>query len=526
MKVKNKNLFFRYLVSISIVSLLIFVGLFFVEYSAERSTIERTVEADLRAYSINIDNQVASMAMSIFLLEDIVLNDDSLVLDNEHLTFKSIESKETLQNDMYAWIDNQSIFDQARIIDIEGHEIVRVNYNNGDPSIVADEDLQDKSDRYYFINSIGMEPDELYFSVLDLNIENGEIEYVDGEPKVMLRVAKTIFNEDGEQLGLLIVNYLADILFDDEETYEGEFSSFDVINNDGYYLHSLYEVKLFGFMYEDEESLKETYSNYYNFDVSEIDFSGIEQVTVNTSFFTAYKIDSVSLSETIMSSDFDSYGVINDNGPIYIITHVNLLDTDTIQSMLWRYAVIGIITIVLIFAVSKLLDEMNYAKKQSLLVLEYTATHDGLTGVLNRQEITKKMNYFLSRKEPFCILFIDLDYFKEVNDTFGHNVGDAVLTEVAKRLKLMVRETDYVARLGGDEFLVVLHNNSSKSVLIEKKIALEKEIKKPIIVGEHTCFIGASIGTTRSDGSKSLEALLHEGDSAMYEQKKINKKRT
>ncbi len=152
------------------------------------------------------------------------------------------------------------------------------------------------------------------------------------------------------------------------------------------------------------------------------------------------------------------------------------------------------------------------------------AFHDALTGLPNRILFEDRLEQAVRRsyrhQKKIVLLFIDLDDFKGVNDTFGHSYGDILLQEVAKRLSASVRENDTVARLGGDEFTVILEDVKSRydPTVIAKKII--KNLEDPIVIKEHETFIGASIGIAiYPDDGRDAETLIKNADVAMYKAK-------
>ncbi|WP_320174428.1 PAS domain S-box protein [Maridesulfovibrio sp.] len=172
------------------------------------------------------------------------------------------------------------------------------------------------------------------------------------------------------------------------------------------------------------------------------------------------------------------------------------------------------------------------ARKNAEEKIRYLATHDALTGLpslrLARDRITQA-GLLAKRKSMFAaILFIDLDGFKNVNDTLGHDAGDELLRETARRLNSCVREMDTVARIGGDEFLVVLNELRSKSdagVIADKMI---KSISAPFSYMGNEVFVGASIGISLwcpQEKSSCADELIKKADSAMYSVKKSGKNR-
>lgn len=161
--------------------------------------------------------------------------------------------------------------------------------------------------------------------------------------------------------------------------------------------------------------------------------------------------------------------------------------------------------------------------KEVQLKTEFSATHDYLTRLPNRTLLADRLDHALAEARrangQFALLFIDLDEFKDVNDTFGHHVGDSLLVSVAHRLQACVRDVDTLARLGGDEFAVLLSPCDSEIAgSIGRRIATE--LSRPFPVARRNHSISASIGIALypSDGG-SATALLRCSDSAMYHAK-------
>ena len=169
-------------------------------------------------------------------------------------------------------------------------------------------------------------------------------------------------------------------------------------------------------------------------------------------------------------------------------------------------------------------------KKQSEELIWKQANFDMLTGLPNRrmfrdrlaQEIKKERRAGLS----LALLFIDLDHFKEVNDTHGHLVGDDLLIEVARRIRECTRDSDTVARLGGDEFTVILtqlEDSKFAEVVAQKIINCMAE---PFVLGEDVVYVSASIGITLyPDDAIEVEQLLKNADQAMYAAKNMGRSR-
>ncbi len=159
-------------------------------------------------------------------------------------------------------------------------------------------------------------------------------------------------------------------------------------------------------------------------------------------------------------------------------------------------------------------------------LLEHQALHDELTGLANRllfQDRLKKSILSGQRQaSSFSIILIDLDQFKLVNDSLGHNVGDLLLREIARRLKNNVRKMDTVARLGGDEFVIILDSIGNEQV-IKFAEKLVKVIAEPFLLARNEIEIGISMGISSypEHGHDSI-TLVNRADMAMYEAKRKN----
>ena len=162
--------------------------------------------------------------------------------------------------------------------------------------------------------------------------------------------------------------------------------------------------------------------------------------------------------------------------------------------------------------------------RQRTFHLEHEANHDALTGLANRnlfQDRLEQAIYSATRNQSLlALVFVDLDGFKLINDTEGHEAGDEVLRAISKRLKASVRENDTVARMGGDEFVLILVNQPSLRFTLRMIERLRESISKPVLAGRKELNIGASIGVSvfPHDGLSGNE-LLHAADAAMYHAK-------
>jgi diguanylate cyclase (GGDEF)-like protein len=170
------------------------------------------------------------------------------------------------------------------------------------------------------------------------------------------------------------------------------------------------------------------------------------------------------------------------------------------------------------------LDKTHTELNQQKDHFSYKAHHDVLTNLPNRALFNDRLEQAITKarrhKEEFALFFIDLDHFKQINDTLGHEMGDEVLKFFAKRLNDSVRTEDTIARIGGDEFMVIMESLQTPeaiSVVANKIVSI---VKEPIVLGEETLHLGTSIGiSVYPQNGETAEVLLKNADTAMYKAK-------
>ena len=170
--------------------------------------------------------------------------------------------------------------------------------------------------------------------------------------------------------------------------------------------------------------------------------------------------------------------------------------------------------------VSRLLQANRVEKRVKEL-----AYHDPLTGLPNRSKLMQDLRLILNRAKldnsNFAVLFLDLDHFKNINDSLGHNIGDLLLKAVADRLQSAVRESDFVARLGGDEFTVILENVEGPEAIGTIAQNICSSLSNPFVFIQQKMFVTASVGiSVYPDDGDDVNALLKHADLAMFSAKK------
>lgn len=170
------------------------------------------------------------------------------------------------------------------------------------------------------------------------------------------------------------------------------------------------------------------------------------------------------------------------------------------------------------------LEDLARAFDERTLNLQHQAEHDSLTQLPNRVLFIDRLDQAIQLSKRFkhqlAVLFIDLDRFKEVNDSFGHDMGDELILSVAKRIEMSLSSADSVARFGGDEFVVLINQVDDENRLLQSVQAILELFKQPFNIREFQLFTTCSIGiATYPDSGDGVSGLLKNADAAMYKAK-------
>lgn len=183
----------------------------------------------------------------------------------------------------------------------------------------------------------------------------------------------------------------------------------------------------------------------------------------------------------------------------------------------------ALVLVVLLTVVVVLLAALNHKRLQALRRLAEERLHDALTGLPQRGLFSFRLDAALARQrrtgQPLTVLYCDLDGFKHVNDTLGHNAGDQLLVAVARRLRAVTRDEDFVARLGGDEFALIIEGADAAEVR-EVVARLLGCVQQPVPVGTQVVQPRISVGAAVLQDAGRADDLLREADMAMYQAKK------
>lgn len=182
---------------------------------------------------------------------------------------------------------------------------------------------------------------------------------------------------------------------------------------------------------------------------------------------------------------------------------------------------------------TRLMDEIERLQRESerlrgrIRQLEDLADTDALLPIFNRRAFTRELMREIAladrHREPMSLVFIDLNGFKAINDTYSHAAGDAVLVHVASLLRSSVRESDIVGRLGGDEFGVILHRSEYEPAVIKARSLAARIAQTPTHYEGHSLAVGAAAGVVAWRKGETAEDVLGRADAAMYAHKRCGR---
>ncbi|HIP52642.1 MAG TPA: PAS domain-containing sensor histidine kinase [Chromatiales bacterium] len=219
-------------------------------------------------YATERVSRESSEALNVGLAQRMIKSDLKAVVSDleflvEHVERQGIfemptsEQLERIGLEFLVFAEKKGLYDQIRYLDREGMEVVRINYNDGHPTILLPDELQDKSSRYYFKEAIRLSRHAIYVSPLDLNIESGKIEY---PLKPMMRFGTPIFDSQGNKRGIVLLNYLGDRLIDDFTHAAANIADhIELVNQDGYWLSSPDPRNNWGFMLGNDNTFEKRY---------------------------------------------------------------------------------------------------------------------------------------------------------------------------------------------------------------------------------------------------------------------------
>jgi diguanylate cyclase (GGDEF)-like protein len=474
----------------------------------------------------NLKLQIAALrsGLEVVITDLLFLSKQNELLDM--LDTRDSSLREQIAREYLQFSRHKKLYDQIRFLDETGLEIVRVNYNGGSPNIVPGSRLQSKGDRYYFRDTYALENSEVFISPFDLNIENGKIEI---PFKPMIRFGVPVYDRHKRKRGVIILNYLgASILSKIKEIAKLSPGNIMLVNGEGYWLSNPNPTNEWGFMIEDRKDRQfgSAFPDVWN----RIAKSAADQVHNEKGLFTASTVYPISEGLKSSSGSSDAFGSSDrtlDSDEYYwkVISHIpeDALHKET-KGLLTKLFFLAV-TLFLVSAIpSWFIAQAIVRHRFHQIELFHTANHDKLTDLPNRSLFLDRLGQILKESErygrKFALLFIDLDGFKTVNDTYGHDAGDVLLIQTAERLTDCTRKSDTVARLGGDEFTVIVSEIKVPEDVEVVAQHILTALSTPFSIKNHSVTIGGSIGmSVFPDNGEDGDDLLRNADAAMYQAK-------
>ena len=484
--------------------------------SAQKNEIMTQEEQLVDVEKTIVSNKVNRLATDLLYVTDALQ-----MGDNGRGDYSNVE------NHWLAFSNRKMIYDQIRFIDVDGNEVIRVNYTESGATLTDSDDLQNKADRYYFTEAIELEDDQVYVSKLDLNIENDQIE----QPiKPMIRLATPYYGARGQLEGIVVLNYsAADMLSQVEKIATTSRGNIFMLNADGYWLyHSGDNSKAWTFM--DDQRLDESFKN---------DFPDIWQ-TIQTEKSGVHISDTGVFNYTnILTADDLELG--GDHSLVLGLgdwTIVSYIPPDTAEGKLLTGNLFDTVMLVLrdnlfayflILAFALFLGALLTINKVKNDEIKYFSEYDAMTGIFNRRTDFEKLAQLYKstekNKSEISVCFIDINGLKDVNDYLGHDVGDELIITITNGIKNKIRVNDFVARLGGDEFLIIFEGlDEAGAEAVWQRIVEEFEQINDTENRRYLISASHGIETFNGGSNEYIDTIINQADEKMYREKKIIKK--
>lgn len=450
---------------------------------------------------------------------------------------------------------------QIRLISADDYGIERVRIDRDDTALVRvqSEDLQEKGHYPYVFDTLKQGPGTVYVSRAVINHERGAHA---GQDKPVLQVAAPIYGDQDSPLGLVVINIDLNSMFTLLAADLPQDFGLYLANRWGDFLIHPDTTQAFAF----DQGRRVLVHEQFSATAALINGEAERVVTTAAAPNEDGTVVAAFLKQPLRAPQQKAFIVLGLSQPLRtVLQESDALGLATLQMVLAFSALSIVFAALLARALTGPLNQMvqavqrfasdhscdplpvdrsdeigvlarSFAEMQQQIAaqmttlrenqreLDHLASHDSLTGLPNRRVFHDRLEHALARArrtgEHLALLFIDLDRFKEINDSLGHAAGDIVLREVAERIRLEVREIDTVARLGGDEFIVLLDGTGGAEAVAGIAQKILDALAPAICHDSGDLKIGASIGISQfpQDATSATE-LAASADRAMYKAK-------
>jgi diguanylate cyclase (GGDEF)-like protein len=409
--------------------------------------------------------------------------------------------RQEFQKDLSSISEISKEYDQLRFIDKNGIEKVRINYEYGSVINVADEKLQDKSDRYYFKDTISLGKNEVYLSPLDLNIEGGMIEI---PFKPMLRIGTPVFDTSGKKQGAVIINYSAkDMMNRIDKLSENAYGNAMLTNKKGYWLKSNLKEDEWGFMLPERDS--RTFSNDYPNEWIRMSANDSGQFITENGVFTYTTI--YPLRAGLISSS-GTTGLLSKNNSEIVsgneyywkyIQHIPKEKLSVIKKANTYDRISTFIVIYLLSIIPGFLLAYFYAKNKMLRsMLAIGERYDYLTRLPNRNSfyeiLDKSFGYCSNYHKSLSVMFIDINNLKNINHQYGSGTTNTLIYKYSEMFSKCLKNSGTLAKLKSTDFGVIMTDVKSIDEIKEIAECFIKSIEKGIVINGREVKAGINIG--------------------------------
>ena len=489
-------------------------GLLTLFYQQETQDIIRLIKIQesygLELQKKNINHIFTDIKADIFFLRD----------QNELQQYLSTNKKEQLHlmgQEYISLAKHTRMYDQIRYIDEQGMEVLRVNFNQGEPLIVPDDQLQSKADRYYFKECASLKKDDFFISPFDLNVEHGSVE----KPfKPMIRICTPVFDNNAAKRGVLLLNFLGQDMLSNLLSIDlVSLGKTMLVNDRGYWLKHPDPEYEWGFMFKDKAGVSLAVQSPELW--KKIQSSAKGQIHTPKGVYSFSTVLPM-LDETFTSQYGEQTTGVNSLYKWHLLSFLAQKEIEQkSKNILMHFFSLGAVFFVLGVIGSWVLAYAVTKRKIAQNKLKAMAYFDPLTDLPNRRHFFDRLEEAISHanryKSTLALMYIDLDGFKNINDSLGHDAGDTLLQHVAYCLRKTCRKSDTVSRLGGDEFAILIPQVTTQENIATIAAKIIAILSQPITINSAQAKVGASIGIVLfpADGDDANQ-LIKNADSAMY----------